>query len=195
MPLSPNEAAQTLGEIARTEKRSAEAHEYANASPGFILWGLIWLAGYSGSYLLPNYGFQRGINWLWFALTIAGVVGSHLIGRYQYRHQHPGKKAEGRAVGLRFGMTFFAMFLFVVATFTIMRPVHPAAVGAFIPLLVSLAYAIWGIWRGLRFLYVGIAVAALTLGGFLYLREFFLLWMAFVGGGSLILVGLWLKKV
>ncbi|HJR55442.1 MAG TPA: hypothetical protein VJ798_02595 [Rhizomicrobium sp.] len=195
MSLSPNEAVQTLGEIARTEKRSAEAHCYANASPGFILWGLIWMVGYSGSYLLLKYGLPRGINWLWFSLTAVGVVGSHLIGRYQYRHQNPGQQAEGRLIGFRFGMTFFAMFLFTVAAFTIMRPVSYAATGAFIPLLVSLAYAIFGIWRGLRFLYVGIAVAALTMGGFLYLREFFTLWMAFVGGGSLILVGLWLKKV
>ena len=52
-----------------------------------------------------------------------------------------------------------------------------------------------GIWRGLRFRYAGIAVGALTLGGWFWLPEYFLLWMAAVGGGSLILVGLWLRKV
>ncbi len=83
----------------------------------------------------------------------------------------------------------------MVATVIVMRPADMAAIGAFIPLLVALVYTIFGIWRGTRFLVVGIAVAALTLGGWLYLREVFMLWMAFVGGGSLILVGLWLKKV
>lgn len=38
-------------------------------------------------------------------------------------------------------------------------------------------------------------MAALTLGGWLWLLEIFVLWMAFVGGGSLILTGFWLRKV
>jgi hypothetical protein len=195
MSLSPNEAAQTLGEIARTEKRSAEAHEYANASPQCILWGLIWMVGYTGSHLLPNYGFQGHINWLWFALCTLGAIGSAVIGRRQARHLDPAQRAAERAKGFRIGMSAFAAWWFVAALFMVMRPVHPVAVGAIVPLIVALAYSIFGIWRGPRFLYIGVTLAALTLGGFLYLREFFLLWMAFVGGGSLILVGLWLKKV
>ena len=195
MSLSPNEAAQTLGEIARTEKRSAEAHEYVSASPQFILWGLIWVVGYTGSHLLPNYGFQGHINWFWFVLSWLGIFGSTVIGRRQARHLDPAQRVAERARGFRIGMSCFAAWWFIVALFIVMRPVVPVATGAVVPLLVALTYTIFGIWRGLRFLYIGIAVAVLTLGGFLYLREFFLLWMAFVGGGSLILVGLWLKKV
>ena len=195
MPLSANEAAQTLGEIARTARRSTEAHEYANASPQFILWGLIWVIGYTGSDLLPNYGFQGHINWFWFALSWLGVIGSTIIGRRQVRHLDSAQQAAERAKGLRVGMSCFAAWWFIVALFIVMRPVEPVATGAVIPLLVALVYTIFGIWRGMRFLYIGIAVAALTLGGFLYLREHFLLWMALVGGGSLILVGFWLKKV
>lgn len=195
MSLSPNEAAQTLKEIARTGQRSAEAHQYANASPHFVMWGLIWIIGYSSSYLLPNYGFRNYVNWPWFALTVLGIMGAFYLGRQQSRRLSPAEQVAERARGFRIGMSFLALWLFVLATFIVMRPVQPIATGAFIPLLAALAYSLFGIWRGLRFLYAGIAVAALTLGGFLYLREFFLLWMAFVGGGSLILVGLWLKKV
>jgi hypothetical protein len=195
MSLSSDQAAQSLREIEKSERRSAEAHEYANASPGFVLWGFVWMVGYTGSFVLPKYGFAHGINWLWLALTVIGFTGSTIIGRGQYRTQHPGQIAASRAMGLRWGMSFLAMWVFVVATFTVLRPINPVATGAFIPLLVALAYAIFGIWRGLRFLYAGIAVAALTLGGWFVLPHYFLLWMAAVGGGSLILVGLWLKKV
>ncbi len=195
MTLSHDEAAQTLSEIARTQRRSAQAHEYATSSPQFILWGLIWVAGYTGSHLLPDYGFVGAINWLWFGLSWVGVIGGMVIGRHQSRHLAPAQQAQERVIGFRVGMSSFAGFLFVVATVIVMRPTDMAAIGAFIPLLVALVYTIFGIWRGTRFLVVGIAVAALTLGGWLYLREVFMLWMAFVGGGSLILVGLWLKKV
>ncbi len=93
------------GEIARTEQRSAEAQEYANASPNFLLWGLIWMVGYTGSHLLPNYGFVGAINWLWFGLTIIGVTGGRLIGRHQYRHRSPEQQAAGRAISFRIGMS------------------------------------------------------------------------------------------
>lgn len=195
MSLSQSEAAEMLGEINRTEKRSMEVRCYANASAGFILWGLIWVAGYSGTYLLVRQGTVHGIDWLWSCLTLLGFAGSWIIGRRQRLARNPGAHAEGRSIGLRWLLTIVALWSFVIATFTVMRPYNPAATGAFIPLLVALAYAVFGIWRGLRFLYAGIAVAALTLGGFFYLPEYFLLWMAFVGGGSLVLVGLWLRKV
>jgi hypothetical protein len=195
MTLSTDQAAQSLKDIEKTTRRSAEAREYAHSSPQFVLWGLIWGAGYAGSYLLPNYGMVRGINWLWFGLVAIGVVASSILGRRRYRNLAPEAAARGKAIGLRWGMTMFVFYAFLVATLTVMRPANPTAVGAFVPLLVAAIYCVWGIWQGLRFLYAGIAVGALTLIGWFWLPQFFLPWMAVVGGGSLILVGLWMKKI
>jgi hypothetical protein len=195
MTLSADQAAQSLREIEKTERRSFEAHEYAHASPQFILWGLIWMAGYAGTYLLPNYGFVHGISWLWFGLVVIGIVGSSILGRRRYRDLAPEAVAKARAIGFRWGMTMLVFYVFLFAVFAVMRPRNPAAIGAFIPLLVAAIYAVTGIWRGLRFLYAGIAVGVLTLGGWFWLPEYFLPWMVVVGGGSLILVGLWLRKV
>jgi hypothetical protein len=196
MIVSPNEAAETLGEIDRTARRSAQAHGYANASPSFMLLGLMWMIGYAGSDLIPTLTRSyRGIGWLWLGLVILGVAANTYIGRRQYMAQYPGQKVKGRGIGLRWVATLVATWIFIAATFAIMRPVNPAASAAFVPLIAALAYAVFGIWRGLRFLYAGVVVAALTLGGWFYLPQHFLLWMAAVGGGSLILVGLWLKKV
>lgn len=194
--IDAREALQSLEQIERTESRSAQAHQYANAAPGFILWGAVWIVGYAGSDLIPRWtGNQHGINWLWTVLTVIGIAGSAIIGRRQRMAQHPGGKRAGRAIGLRWGATFFALWVFALSTFLIMRPVNPLVSGAFVPLIVATVYAIFGIWKGLRFLFAGIAVAVLTLIGFFLLPQWFLLWMAAVGGGSLILVGLWLRKV
>lgn len=194
--IDARQAAENLAQIARTGQRSAQAHQYANASPGFILWGVIWMIGYAGSDLLPRLtGGYHGINILWTLLTVIGVAASFAIGRRQHRTQHPGMGREGRAIGLRWAATFFALWAFMAAAFLVMRPVNPMVSGAFVPLLIACVYAVFGIWMGLRFLYAGIAVAALTLFGFFYLPHYFLLWMAAVGGGSLVLVGLWLRKV
>ncbi len=193
MNLSHDQAVENLKEIEKTSRRSAQALGYANASPGFILWGVIWMAGYAGSdIILRDVADKHWINWLWFSLTVIGVTGSHLIGR----GQHQGRNDQAaRGVGLRWGASFAVLWVFTVATFLVLQPATPMATGAFVPLLVAAVYAIFGVWKGLRFLYAGIAVAALTLGGYFFLPEHFLLWMAVVGGGSLVLVGLWLRKV
>ena len=196
MSLSPSEAADSLKQIEKAGRRSAEAHIYANASPFFIMWGVLWVIGYAGSDLIiATTGTYRFISLLWIAISLVGAAGSTLIGRRQHLLQHPGMREAGRAKGRRWWLTFFAAWVFLLASLVVLKPANAIATGAFVPLLVALVYTIYGIWGGMRFLYTGIAVAALTLGGWFYLPQHFLLWMAFVGGGSLILVGLWLKKV
>jgi len=57
-----------------------------------------------------------------------------------------------------------------------------------------MAYVLAGLWWGTRFIVTGIALALLTLGGYFLLREDFLLWMAVVGSGALLLAGVWLRR-
>jgi hypothetical protein len=185
MIVSPEQAADSLKEIAQTERRSAQAFGYARSSPHFIFWGVIWMLGYTGSDLLPY------PNRLWAVLSVVGVAGSITIGRNQRRHDDP---TLDRAASYRFLAGFAVIFLFVFALFAVMRPANPMVAGAVAPLVAAMFYALLGIWRGLRFLIAGAAVAGLTLAGFFHLHEHFLLWMAGVGGSSLVLVGLWLRR-
>ncbi len=74
-----------------------------------------------------------------------------------------------------------------------MRP-QGQEIAAFIPLLMAALYVIRGLWSGWRYSAIGIGLAALSLGGFFFLHHYFLLWMALVGGGTLILTGLWLHR-
>jgi hypothetical protein len=189
MTLSSEQASQNLREIERTGRRSAQALSYSVASPYLIVWGVIWMAGYAGNDLLAH----PLAGYVWPVLTLAGVAVCTLVGRSQGLAR--GKSGrEGRIVGARHLATLLAVAAFMAATFAIMPPANPEAVGAFVPLIVALAYVLLGIWKGIRFLVAGIAIAALTLGGFFYLHQHFLLWMAAVGGGALVLAGLWLKK-
>src|SRR5881392_2357419 len=139
------------------------------------MWGVIWMVGYGASDVAP-----RPASWLWVALLAIGIAGSTLIGRQQrlsglsqVRPSHP---------GLRFFATFFAFWLFIGATYAIFGHAGARQQAAFVPLIVALIYGVMGIWKGPRFLVMGIVIAALTLGGFFFLKEHFLLWMAFVGG-------------
>ena len=84
---------------------------------------------------------------------------------------------------------------FVGATCTIFWPVSGMQFGAFAPLLTGAVYAGLGLWWGTRYIVLGALIAGLTLGGYFYLHEHYLLWEAFVGGGGMILAGFWFRRV
>ena len=182
--LTPEQAALVLKEAGTTEKRSAEVYRYQRAAPHLLLWGIIWIAGYGGSDLLPRYA-----GWLWLGLLVIAMGVSMAIGRCADAAR------LGPRVNWRYSATFVAIWCFFGATYSVLGPVNHLQQGAFPPLVVALAYVLVGLWSGLRFLAAGLIVAALTLGGFFYLPQHFLLWEGFVGGGALILAGFWFRRV
>ena len=185
MSLSSKEAAETLSDVERAGRRSAQAFGYRKASPHLILWGLVWLLGYSATDLRPD-----DANLIWPALVAAGCAISFLVG-----YKNRPAKATSNINGWRMLGLVAIVFVFFGATFTIFGPVSGRQIGVFAPLLVGAIYAGVGLWLGLRFVVTGLAITALTLGGYFYLPEHFLLWMAFVAGGGLILAGVWFRTV
>lgn len=183
MPIPPQEATGALHDIERAERRSATAYWYQKASPHLIMWGVIWIIGYATSYLRPQWSAT------WLVLVPAGFLVSFWISRR-------GASQGARALGWRYAATIIAIFLFMWALFAIMPPKSGVQAGAFFPLMVALYYAFLGIWKNAaRMAALGLALGALTVGGFFWLPPFFLLWMAGVGGGALILGGLWLRGI
>ena len=77
---------------------------------------------------------------------------------------------------------------------SIVRPLDYGQVSAIFPLVVGIFYSLIGIWtKGWRMLPLGLAIIGLTTFGYFVLPEQFLYWMAAVGGGGLILGGLWMR--
>ena len=174
-------AADALHTIESTQRKSAVTYGYRRTSPHLFLWGVIWIVGYTGVYLRPHW-------WaLWPALIVVGIGASFFFGG------HGAERAAG-AAGWSYGATSAVLFLFFWATFAVLPPKSGVEVGAFLPIFVGLGYALYGIWaQAPRILVLGLVVGALTVGGFFYLPAYFLLWMAAVGGGGLLLGGLWLR--
>lgn len=182
MTLSPNEAADALRDISSTERRSFSAYGYKSAAPFLILWGLLWMVGYGGTDLWPV---QSGN--LWLAVVVVGSVISTILGMRM-------KPKAARRIDWRFFGTWVSALGFISSMLVVVGKVNDAQVGALIPLFFAWIYVVMGVWMGWRFALAGIALAALTLGGFFYIHQHFLLWMAFVGGGTLIATGLWLRR-
>ena len=185
--ISTEEAAEALKEVAVTEKRSAEAYNYSQAVPYCFVWSAVWFLGYGAEALVPrDHPAWMWIGWWWMVLSMTGALASTIIGHRQ-NARRPGKT-------WRMGALFGIIWLFTLALFAVIRPQDDLQVGAYFPLLFSAIYSAVGLWLGLRYVFVGVFVGVATLGAYFYLREYFFHWMALVGGGSLLLTGLWMRK-
>jgi hypothetical protein len=180
MTLSHDQAEDTLRAIADAQGRSARAYGYELASPHLIMWGLLWAVGYGATAFSP-----RQASIIWVSVVAIGLGASFFIVL---------RRASGTVVGARLAPIALTAFAFTAAVIAVMAPRSGTQIGALIPLVLAAGYALLGIWRGSRFTIAGIIIAALTLGGFFLLRAHFNLWMAAVGGGSLVLAGFWLRK-
>ena len=185
--ISAEQAAEALKEVAVTEKRSAEAYSYSQTAPHCFVWGAVWFLGYGAEALAPvKHPAWMWLGWWWLVLSMSGALASMWIGWRQHANRRSGK-------AWRMGALFGIMWLFTLALFQIMHA-RELQIAAYFPLAFSAVYAAIGLWLGLRYILVGAFMAVATLGAYYYLRDYFLLWMAFVGGGSLLLTGLWMRK-
>jgi hypothetical protein len=179
MTLTPRDAAAALRDIEEAQARSATLQNYHRAAPHFMLWGVLWVVAYTLSDFFPMH---RGA--IWAVVVPIGVIAGLIVTR------------GGRSgLGWRYGAGMVAVVVFFFAAALVMWPVSDRQVAAFIPLFVALMYVLRGIGSGLRYVGAGICVAVLTLLGFFLLKDHFFLWMAGVGGGSLILASVWLQRV
>lgn len=196
MEVSREDALAGLAAIEHARRRSYQALVYERSSAYLKLWGVIWIVGYAGSDLVLRLRFDpMAVNYLWLALCAAGGVFTLLLKRRQCQSRDSALANAGDRAWSAFGGGALVLVLFVVGMRVTIGPRFEQIAGAFFPLLVALFYGLIGLKWGRRYFVASIAVTVLTVGGYLYFPQFFLLWMAVVGGGSLIVVGLWMAQV
>jgi hypothetical protein len=83
---------------------------------------------------------------------------------------------------------------FFPATLMVLSPLESMQANAFVSLFWAFAYMASGAWLGLRMFVTGLVTAVAVLVGYFLIPQHYYLWMAVVGGGSLMLAGLWLRR-
>lgn len=193
MNVSEKDAAEALDLVTNADQSVRRHRNYREAAPFFILWGMIWFFANAVTGVWPERGGQA-----WMAGIAVGFVVTIVLTVLQarrYRRLRFYTPSESRLIGRRAGMTGATIMAFFAATLFVMWPYTGMQQNAYISLCWAFAYMAAGAWLGWRLFITGLVTVVAILTGFTLLREHYFVWMAFAGGGSLILGGLWLRKL
>lgn len=188
--ISREDARQALGDI---ESTMLQARHYAAAaaSPILYLWGVVWTLAYSLCQFYPQWG-----GAFWAVLGTCGGVLTAIITK-----RAPVRDSESDA---RFGYSWILLFGFGGVWFAILLPWEQMkgfeymelhrAIGAYGATLAMFAYVMMGLWWDRFFMWLGLAITALTIVGYFLFPAYFNLWMAVFGGGLLLVSGMLIKR-
>ena len=185
MTVTRDDAASALRDIDKAERHSLTLFQYTAGSPYLLLWGPLWIAAGAVGALSPE---NIGVGWA--AADAVGLAGTAYLAVVQSRRFG---RDGGRAGTYRFLGTAVVLAAFITLTLAVFAPVSGVAIQTFIVLLVAAVYALVGCWIGLRFAVVGAVLAGLAVGAFYYAPAHAAYIVPFLGGGALILAGLWMR--
>jgi hypothetical protein len=189
MNISRQEATAALDSINAAGAAVTQRRLYSHAAPFLILWGVIWAVCNSVSQFAPQWA-GKG----WIAGNVIGTILTVWFSVAAARCERD-TSAEGRAKGWRFAALGITTICFFVAMFLVLSPMTGRRVGTFISLFWTLAYMAAGAWIGMRLFMTGLIGTVGIVLAYLYAGQYFPLAMAIVGGGTLLLGGLWLRKL
>ena len=186
MDTTREDAKTALHDVDTARRHSLTLFQYGIASPYLLLWGVLWvIAGIIG-WLSPD---NVGIGWL-VVDTIGIVATGYLVLRNARRYARDGARSEG----FRFAATTIVLGAFIAMVFVIFAPVSGTEIQVFITMVFAAIYMIAGIWVGRRYAVVGAILAVLTVGAFHLAPAHLPLIISILGGGALILGGLWMRR-
>ena len=187
MNISPTEAEEALAAIQSMMKKTRRAISSSGAYMFLFIWGVVWLLGFLSSQFLPN----QIAGYIWMGLDILGGVISAIVG---IRMGRGVRSSSPVTSGKRIGIFWFLLFFYAVATVAVSWPADGKQLAMYIILFVMVGWLAMGLLLSFASVWPGFAITALALIGYFLLPSIFYLWMAVLGGGGMIALGLYIRS-
>jgi hypothetical protein len=185
--ISPTEAEEALNAIQTMMRKTRRSISSSGAYKFLILWGSIWMIGFLGSQFLPN---EIASN-VWIGLDILGGILSAVIG---IRMKRGVRSSVSSVSGKRIGFFWLLLFLYCVAAVGVAWPVDGKQLAMFIILFVTVGWIAMGLLLSFASIWWGLVLLGISLVGYFLLPEYFYLIMAFLGGGGMIVLGIYVRN-
>jgi hypothetical protein len=181
--MEANEAQLALDQIRMAAEQTRRAVARSGTGWIFIIWGCVWFVGYLGSQFLG--GARSGL--LWFALDTLGGVATAIVGMRTRRRVRT-------AYGWRVAGLWLALMAYIGLLVWIAWPMSPDRMVLFITVAISFGFVFLGLWLAPVLLWTGMALTVLAIIGWLVMPAYLGYWLAFLGGGGLIGLGIYILR-
>ncbi|NJD60500.1 MAG: hypothetical protein C3F13_13340 [Anaerolineales bacterium] len=186
MNITPTEAEEALTAVQNMMQKTRRAISSSGAYKFLILWGVIWMFGFLGSQFLP----AQAARYAWISLDIVGAVISAIIGARMNRGV---RLSAAPTTGKRIAFFWLLLFIYCYAAVAISWPVDAKQLALMIILFSTVGWVAMGLLLSFASVWWGLGLFALSLIGYFLLPGYFFLWMAILGGGGMIALGIYIR--
>jgi hypothetical protein len=186
MDISPSEAEDALAAIQTMAQKTRHSMATGGTYITLIVTGIIWLVGFTCQQFLP----QEIVGPIWIGLSVLGGTLGTVVGfRMGRRVRSPLTAPTARRIGLFWLLLAF----FAIAVIAVSQPADGKQLTVLIVLFVMVGQMAMGLLFSFSSVWWVLPITALTLVGYFLLPGIFYLWMAILGGGGMIVLGLYIR--
>jgi hypothetical protein len=189
MNISQEDARESLSKVRDVTVQTQRAVTSAYANPVLILWGTLWVIAFTATHFYIEYAYH-----IFIAMSVVGSVGTAIIFFGLFHSRAPFRDDPSERIGWRIAALWILLYVYVTIWLFLLAPFSGMQCNAFIGTAGMFACVVMGLWFGSTFMIVlGLAMTGVTLVGFYLLTSYYCLWMAMMGGGTLLGTGLYIR--
>ena len=198
MDVNRDEAKAALSEIDSLIRITKQRLAHGPAGQLLVVWGLIWAIIFLGVHFFPHF-----VNWLAPLGCAVGMAAMWIFKRSDEIETRGGLRASDGRIRLAWLILTGYSIVWMIILHPQREPDPRVAklidvinhVLAFFASIGMFGYVVAGLWLGRFWIVLGLTVTCLILLGLYAIPQFFLIWMAVVGGGALIFSGVMVKRL
>ena len=186
MNISPSEAEEALAAIQIMTQKTRHSIASGSAYISLIITGVVWLIGFTVTQFLT----APLIVWIWIVTSIVGSALATFIG---IRAGKRVRIASSAVAGKRIATFWVLLILFAAAIVAVAHPTDGKQITMLIILLAMIGQMGMGLLLSFSATWWTVPVAAVALIGYFFALDWFFLWMGLLGGGTMIILGLYIR--
>jgi hypothetical protein len=187
MNISPNEAEEALAAIQTMAQKTRHSIAGGGASISLIITGIVWLIGFTATQFLTG----PIVASIWIGISILGSTLATILGIQAGRRV---RSASSAVTGKRIALFWVFLVLFAIAALAVARPTDGKQLTMLIILFGMIGQMGMGLLLSFSATWWTVPVVALALAGYFLVPAWFYLWMALLGGGVMIVLGLYIRS-
>jgi hypothetical protein len=186
MNISPNEAEEALEAIQRVTQKTRQSIASGGTYITLIVTGIVWMIGFMGTQFLP----KEISGYIWGGLSILGGILGTILGLRLGRRVH---SPSTGTIAKRIGLFWLLLVIYGIAAIAIVRPTDGKQATMLIVLFIMIGYLAMSLLFSFASVWWPLPITALALIGYFLLPGYFYLWMSVLGGGGMIVLGVYIR--